>query len=134
VLAQSRADTEFRRQLEQYQEAAQPLTREKRALLSRQRRNPGVLLPELQQIMLDRERERQAREAAEHAARQPLRPEDPRDPGSIGSRARRGRYDRAMNKPHDPHRAILRPLDSHPGPQWDDEPECITAPWSRGRW
>jgi hypothetical protein len=135
VLAEMRADTEFRRQLEQHVEASQPLSRAERQLLSRQRANPGVLLPELAQLQLDRAIEQQRREAAEYAARQPLRPEDPRDPSSLGSVARRARYDRTRNRPADPHLSILRPLDRHPGPHpWDDEPECITAPWSRGRW
>jgi hypothetical protein len=134
VLAQSRSDTEFRRQLEQSVEASQPLTRAERALLSRQRRNPGVLLPELKQLMLDRAIERQRCEADERSHQPVIKPETPLDPSSLGSVARRARFDRAMNKPHDPHVSILRPLDRRPGPpDWDDN-QCVDAPWSRGRW
>lgn len=134
VLAQSRADETFRRQLANEGIRAMPLTDEERDLLARQRRNPGPLLPELQKLLLDRELERREREAAEYASHQPIKVEDPIDPSSQGSLARRAIASRNANRRYaaDPNMHVLRP--GQPGPHpLDDLPECIDAPWSRGR-
>jgi hypothetical protein len=103
-----------------------PLTEHERELVALQRRNRGVLLPELAQLQLDQAIEEQQREAAEYASRQPIRPESPLDPESIGSMARRARESRRLNRhlAADPHVSILRPGPrSGPAP-WDDN-ECI---------
>jgi hypothetical protein len=126
------ADDRFREQLTAEGVRSQPLTDHERSLLEKQRRNPGVLLPELQQRLIDHERERQRREAESYQEHQPLKVETPLDPSSHGSLARRARYDRSRNRPQDPHAAILRPGPGRSGPHpWDDEPECITWPVGR---
>ena len=119
-----RSDETFRRMLAAEAARSQPLTPQERELLTRQRRNPGVLLPELQQMMLDRELERMRREAAEYASHQPLKPENPLDPSSLGSLARRASESRRANRPADLHMAILRPGPSGPYPD-DYANECI---------
>jgi hypothetical protein len=129
----SLADARFRAQYEQHAEAEKPLTPIEKSWLAQQKRNPGVLIEPLRQIQIDRARTEQRQQAEEAASHQPLRPESPLDPGSLGSVGRKARYDRAMNKPADQARSILRPLDRHPGPP-DDDNQCVDAPWSRGRW
>ena len=133
----SLADARFRSQLANEGIRAQPLTDEERDLLARQRRNQGVLLPELQQLLLDRELERREREAAERSQHQPIKVEDPLDPSTMGSLARRAIASRNANRRYaaDPNMHVLRPGMS--GPSYDpldDSPECVDAPWSRGRW
>lgn len=128
-IAQDRADAVFRRQLAAEGVRAEPLSDRQRELIALQKRNIGVLLPELQQLLLDRERERQAAEAAERARHQPLAVEDPHQPSTLGSVSRRARYDRARNRPQDPHVAILRPMPGQSGRgPWDDDNQCITVP------
>jgi hypothetical protein len=130
------ADARFRSQLANEGIRAMPLTDEERDLLARQRRNPGVLLPELAQLQVDRAEEQQRRELAETSQYEMIKPENPLNPESIGSLARRARESRQANRhlATNPDAYILRPgHQSGPHP-WDDEPECITAPWSRGRW
>ncbi len=83
------ADERFREQFESERVRSQPLTDQERELLAHQRRNPGVLLPELQQMLLDRATEQQRREAAERSQHQPIKVEDRLDPSSHGSLARR---------------------------------------------
>jgi hypothetical protein len=134
MLSLSRADDRWRAALENHAATSQPLTDDERALLDRQRRNPGVLLPELQQLLIDRATEQQRREAAEYASHQPIKPETPLDPSSLGSLARRARESRRTNRPVDPYSAIVRPVHQSGPHPWDDEPQCIDAPWSRGRW
>jgi hypothetical protein len=135
VLAGTRADDRFRAQYEQHVEAEKPLTPIERSWLAQQKRNPGVLIEPLRQIQIARAIEQQRREAESYRQHQPFAVQDPihnPDPTVV---ARRGRASRQANKPVDHARSIMRPLDRHPGPHpWDDEPECITAPWSRGRW
>lgn len=132
VLAESRADATFRAQLASHQVASQPLTDEEHILLARQKRNPGPLLPELQQRLLDHEYERRRREEDE-AYDRAIMVEDPLDPSSLGSMQRRASQSRRVNgKPVDPNMHALRPGQSGHRPV-DDIPECIDAPWSRGR-
>jgi len=127
-----RAEERFHEQLTAEGVRSQPLTDRERSLLEKQRRNPGVLLPELQQLLLDRERERQRREAESYRQHQPLKVETPLDPSSHGSVARRGRYDRARNRPQDSHVSVLRPGLGRSGPPpFDDEPQCFDAPVGR---
>ena len=131
-LTGSRADERFRRQLASEGVRAQPLTAEERALLALQRRNPGRMLPELQRKLLDREHERHLHEIAEnhHAA---IKVEDRFDPSSWGSLAHRASQSRPVNgKPVNPSMHALRPGQSGHRPI-GDIPECIDAPWSRGR-
>ncbi len=114
---------------------SQPLTPEEKAAVAWQKRNPGPLHPLLAQRLIDHELERQAAEATERAQHQPLAVEDPHRPSTVGSVARRARYDRSRNRPQDPHVSILRPGPGRSGPHpWDSDNECVTAPWSRGRW
>jgi len=127
-----RAEERFREQYESERVRSQPLTDQERELLAHQRRNPGVLLPELQQMLLDRATEQQRREAAERSQHQPIKVEERLDPSSHGSLARRARYDRARNRPADPHVSVLRPGPGRSGPHpWDDEPQCFDAPVGR---
>ena len=134
VLAQSRADETFRRQFANEGIRAMPLTDEERDLLARQRRNPGPLLPELRDKLLEHELERMRREAAEYSQFQPLKPENPFDPSSQASLARRAIASRNANRRYaaDPNMHVLRPSQSGPDPL-DDLSECIDAPWARGR-
>jgi hypothetical protein len=92
-----------------------------------------VLLPQLRDKLLERELERMRLEAAETSQDQPLKVQDPihnPDPTVV---ARRAIQSRRINKPVDPNMHLLRP--GQPGPHpLDDLPECIPAPWSRGRW
>lgn len=124
---EDRADERWHQQLSRHEEAAAPLSPEDHELLARQRRNPGVLLPELRDKQLDQAAEQQRREQAERASHsRPIKPETPLDPFSLGSVARRARESRRINKPADPHLRILRPGPSRSGPPgWDDLPECI---------
>jgi hypothetical protein len=118
------ADNRWRQQYARHEEASEPLTDHERQLLDRQRRNPGVLLPELARLQLDRAIEQQRREQAD--ARLPIMVEDPYHPESLGSLQRRARYDRKLNKPQDPHLAVMRPGPGRSGPPgWNDLPECI---------
>jgi hypothetical protein len=130
--ADSRADERFRAQLSHQTVTSQPLTEEEVSLLALQRRNPGVLLPQLQQRLIDIETERRRREIAETYYDQPPlkvqdRLHDP-DPTVV---ARRAIQSRRINKPVDPNAYILR--SRQPGPHLDDLPECVDAPWSRSR-
>ena len=133
-IAQDRADAVFRRQLVAEGMRAEPLNEIEQALLDQQRRNRGVLLPELHKRVLDRaQAERQAEDDAR--AQYEIKVETPLEPGSIGSLAKRAMQSRQANRPHDPHLAVLRPAAPGPRPRaYDDEPTCTTAPWSRGRW
>lgn len=125
AFADVRADERWRRALEGETTRAEPLDDIEQALLDQQRRNPGVLLPELHQRLLDQAKaDRQAEKEAR--ADFELKVETPLDPSSLGSVAARARHSRAANRPHDPHLAVLRP--SAPGPRpraYDDEPQCI---------
>jgi hypothetical protein len=132
ALAADRASERFHRQLSRHVEASQPLNAEERAIRDHMRRNPGVLHPVLAARHVEAERERREREAAEYASHPPVKVEDPFDPTSQGSLARRAIQSRAINKPQDPYERMLRPGQSGPHPL-DDLPECIDAPWSRGR-
>lgn len=134
--AEDRADERWHQQYSQHEEASQPLSPEDQELLARQKRNPGVLLPEIRAKQLDRAIELRRIEEAERASHsRPIKPETPLDPESIGSVQRRARESRRLNKPADPHLRILRPGPSRSGPPgWYDDNECIDAPWSRGRW
>lgn len=126
-LSEDRADERWHEEYRRHEEASAPLSLEDQELLARQRRNPGVLLPQLRAKQLDRAREQQRREQAESVSRsRPIKPETPLDPSSLGSVARRARESRRMNRPADPHASILRPGPSRSGPPgWDDLPECI---------
>jgi hypothetical protein len=108
------SDERFRAQLSHHEEATRPLTQDEKVLLDRQRRNVGVLLPELRDKLLDRAAELRRREIAETHVDEPLKPENPFDPSSQGSLARRAMQSRAINRPVDPHAYILRP--GQPGP------------------
>ena len=125
--AEDRADERWHEEYRRHEEATAPLSPEDQELLARQRRNPGVLLPELRAKQLARAAELRRVEQSERAARsRPIKPESALDPESLGSVARRGRFDRQMNKPADPHLRILRPGPGRSGPpSWNDEPECI---------
>lgn len=127
----SAGDERFKRQLARDGTRAQPLTDEERTLLARQCRNPGPLLPELQQRLLDHELERMRLEAAEyHQAA--IKVEDRFDPSSWGSVAARAIQSRQRNKPIDPNLYALRPP-AQPGHRpTGDLPQCVNAPWSRG--
>lgn len=128
---ESRADSTFRRQLANESIRATPLSEYERTLLARQKRNPGPLIPELQQIALDRANELQQREIAEAARADPIMVEDQLDPGTRGHLARRAIQSRSrQGKPVDPNLRALRPS-PRPGPYPDDLPECFTAPWAR---
>ncbi len=128
VLAESRADARFRAHLASHQMASQPLDDDERELLARQRRNPGPLLPELQQRLLDREYERRRAEAAEAARADPIRVQDQLDPSTYGHLARRAILSRNRStKPADPNLYALRPPGQsarYPG----DLPETLNAP------
>jgi predicted nucleic acid-binding Zn ribbon protein len=128
------AGERFRAQLAHHVATSQPLTDQEKELLSRQRRNPGPLLPELAQLQIDRAREQQRRELAEYASHQPIKVEDRLDPSSQGSVARRARESRRLNQPVDPHLSVLRPGRQSGQRFWYDDNQCIDAPWSRGRW
>lgn len=133
AFAQSHAGTRFRAQLADHDAISQPLTPGERDLLRLQRANPGVLLEPLRQRVLERaEAGRQAEEET-RAQFRPVKVEDRLDPASLGSLARRAIQSRTRNKPADPHLHVLRPGQPGPHPP-DDSPECIQAPWSRGRW
>ena len=131
---ESRADDTFRRQLASAATRTLPLTDEERILLARQKRNPGPLMPELAKIQLDRAVELQQREIAEAARANPLRVQDQLDPTTYGHLARRAILSRSrQSKPQDPNLRVLRPpVEPGHGP-WDEEPQCIQAPWSRPR-
>ena len=135
VVAESRADARFRAALASHREASQPLDDYERRLLALQKRNPGPMLVELQQRMLAREYERQRQEAEETARADPIRVQDQLDPTTYGHVARRAILSRSrQSKPSDPNlRALRPPVESGHGP-WDEEPQCIQAPWSRSRW
>lgn len=126
-MPEDRADERWRQQYSRHEEASAPLSPEDHELLARQRRNPGVLLPELRAKQLDQAAEQQRREPAERASHsRPIKPETPLDPSSLGSVARRARESRRINKPQDPHLGVLRPVPSRSRPPgWDDLPECI---------
>ena len=134
-LSQHRADQRWREQLAAEGIRAEPLTDEERQALEHQRRNPGPLVPFFRQRFIERaDAELRAREAAVHDPRA-IRVEDPYEPSTIGSVAARGRASRALNKPVEPHREMLRPgPESGPMP-WDGEAEMTDAPagWRRGR-
>ena len=134
AFADVRADERWRRALEGETTRAEPLDQIEEEWLAMQRRNPGVLIQPLRERMLDRaEAERQAADDAR--AQYEIKVETPLDPTSLGSVAARARHSRAANRPQDPHRAILRPSGPSPRPRaYDDDPECVSAPWSRGRW
>ena len=70
ALTESRADATFRAQLASHQIASEPLTDEERILLARQRRNRGVMLPQVRDKLLEHELERMRLEAAEVARAQ----------------------------------------------------------------
>jgi hypothetical protein len=127
VRADTRADQRWRAAHADAEIRAKPLSDYEKALLQRQKRNPGPLLPELQSIMLDREMERRRALAAE--AGNPIRVEDPLDPGSIGSVQRRAQQSRRANKHYqdDPNMHVLRPP-GQPGPYPGDEPQVINGP------
>lgn len=118
------AGERFRAQFRSYQAASQPLTQDEKVLLARQRRNPGPLLPELRDKLLDRAIEQQRRETLESHIDEPLKVEDRFDPSTHGSLARRAAESRRLNRPVDPHLSILRPGQPGHGP-WDDSNECI---------
>lgn len=134
--ADSRADERFRAQLSRQTVASQPLTEEEVSLLALQRRNPGVLIPQLRDKLLERELERMRQEAAETSQDQPVKVQDPihnPDPTVV---ARRAIQSRNANRrcAADPNIAFaLRPGQSSGPHPWDDEPQCVDAPWSRGR-
>lgn len=109
VLTQSRADERFRRQLAGEGVTSQPLTEDERDLLALQRRNPGVLLPQLQQHLIDIGAERRRLELAETYDDWPLKVQDRftnPDPTVV---ARRAIQSRRINTPVDPYEYILRP-------------------------
>jgi len=134
--AADRATKRFRAQLSRQTVASHPLTAEERQLLALQRRNPGVLLPELRDKLLERELEHMRQEAAETSQDQPLKVQDRLlnpDPTVV---ARRAIQSRNANRRYaaDPNIAFaLRPGQSSGPHPWDDEPQCIDAPWSRSR-
>jgi hypothetical protein len=92
-----------------------------------QSRNPGVMHPDVQRRMLDRELARQQRQAEEAASHRGLRPENRLDPSSRGSVARGAVESRRINRPARPDGRMLSPGRSGPHP-WDDGPQCITVP------
>jgi hypothetical protein len=92
-----------------------------------QSRNPGVMHPDVQRRMLDRELARQQRQAEEAASNRGLRPENRLDPSSRGSVARGAVESRRISRPADPYGRMLSPGRSGPHP-WDNEPQCITVP------
>ncbi len=114
VRTETHADARFRAAVASHQEASEPLTPEEEKLLALQRRNPGVLLVELQARMLAREFERQRAEAAELARHDPLRVQDQLDPSTRDHLRRRAIQSRSrQNKPQDPNIRALRPAPRH---------------------
>lgn len=128
ALNESRADRAFRSALAAESTRAAPLTDEERQLLAAQRRNPGVLLPQLHQRLLDHELER--RRALAEEAVNPIKVEDPYDATTLGSRARRAQQSRRNNRPVNGNLYALRPP-VQSGPYPGDEPQCIQAPVGR---
>lgn len=124
-LTGSRADERFRRQLARGKPGHFP-TAEERQLLQRQRRNGGVMLPQLQQRLLDHEYERRRVEAADHQAA--IKVEDPLDPSSRGSLAHRAIQSRNRNRPQAPGLHVLRPPGRQSGAPWDDLPSMADSP------
>jgi hypothetical protein len=126
-LSEYRADRHWQRLHAAHEQAAQPLSPEQRVLLQRQKRNPGVLLPELAAMQLARAIEAQRREQAEtydqaFAVQDPVHNPDPT------VLARRGRLSRRGNRhlAADPHLGIMRPSPGRSGPHdWYDDNECI---------
>lgn len=97
-----------------------------------QTRNPGVMHPDVQRRILDREIARRQREAEEAASHTGLKPETPLDPSSRGAVARQAMESRRVNRPQDPYERTLQPR--RPGPPRHPsaiEAECIDAPWAR---
>ena len=133
AIYESRADQRFRAALAGEGIRAQPLTDDERELLARQRLNPGVLLPELQARLIEVDAERRL-ELAETYDDRPLKVEDRFTNPDSTVVARRAIQSRRINKPVDPNAYILRPSQSGPSHYPGDLPECIDAPWSRGRW
>lgn len=134
-IAQDRTDREWRRQLAAEAIRAEPLTDEEHQALVLQHRNPGPLVPFFRKRHLAHaEAELRARSAAVRDPRA-IKVEDPYDPATIGSVAARARQSRALNKPVEPYRSMLRPgPESGPSP-YDYEAEMTDAPagWRRGR-
>jgi hypothetical protein len=98
-----------------------------------QSRNPGVMHPDVQQRIIDREMARRQRQAEEAASHRGLRPESPLDPSSRGSVARGAMESRRINRPADPYERMLHPGQSGPSPRHISaiEAEMIDAPWGR---
>ena len=136
-IAQDRADREWRRQLDAEGIRAEPLTDEEHQALAHQRRNPGPMVPFFRQRFVARaDAELRAREAAVRDPRA-IRPEDTHNRATIGSVAARGRQSRALNKPVEPYREMLRPRpESGPHDPKSQEAEMSDAPagWRRGRY
>lgn len=118
-----RSDERFKAQLAVEGARAEPLTEAEHQALMLQRRNPGPLVPPLRARFLERaDAELKARQAA--AGGRVIRVEDPYDRATIGSMAERGRHERALNRPQDPHRSMLRPGPRQHRP-YDDGNDCI---------
>ena len=96
------ADSRFRVQLSQHEEATRPLTDEERQERSRlrdlMRRNPGVLLPPLHDRLIENSRKAQALEEASVIRAKPVKVEDRLDPDDRTVVARRGQASRAANR------------------------------------
>lgn len=129
----SLADQRFYAQHAQVEMQAKPWTQEELLAIDEMRRNPGVAHPLVVQRWIEAEAERRRRDHM--AYNQALRPEDPLVPDSVGHLAIRANASRQANRRRtDPRTAMLRPVQPGPHPDDYDSNECITAPWSRGRW
>ena len=127
----SQSDERFHDQYARQDEGSIEITREER---DHMRRNPGTVHPAVQERLLQRQLDRQAREAGEAAAHRPLKVEVPGDRSSQNAVARRGQASRRANRPVDPYDRMLT-ADSRPGPSRypgsAPEAEMLDAPWGR---
>jgi hypothetical protein len=120
VNPQSRGNDAF------YGMIAQPeVTEETRALFDRQKRNPGVLIPELQGHLLEQDMQRRRHEAASQRNDAPLGPQDRfsnPDPTVLGRMAATNRrVNRAKHRHPDSY--VMRGngnYDEEPGTSWTD--------------
>jgi hypothetical protein len=81
------------------------------------------------------EAEAERRRRDDMAYNQALKVEDPLDPSTRGQLAIRATASRNANRRRtDPRMQMLRPVQPGPHPDDYESNECVTAPWSRGRW
>jgi hypothetical protein len=127
----SQSDERFHDQYARQDEGSIEITRAER---DHMRRNPGTVHPAVQERLLQRQLDRQAREAAEYDSRRPLKVEVPGDASSLDAVARRGQASRRANRPVDPYDRMLT-ADRQPGPSRSPssapEAEMLDSPWGR---